>query len=128
MKIAIPTQDNIVDSHFGHCEYYTIYTIDENKQVINKELMPSPQGCGCKSNIAGVLRQQGVTLMLAGNMGEGAFQMLQMSGIDVIRGCSGNTDSLLKEYIEDKLSDNGILCSHHGHGNGHDHEGHSCNH
>jgi len=125
MKIAVPTQNNSVDGHFGHCEYYTIYTIDENKNVVNKELMPSPEGCGCKSNIAGVLRQMNVALMLAGNMGEGAFNMLQMHGIQVIRGCSGNTDDVVANYLEDKLMDNGILCSHHGH----NHEnGHTCNH
>jgi len=89
--------------------------------------MPSPQGCGCKSNIAGVLRQMDVSLMLAGNMGEGAFQMLQMHGIQVIRGCSGDTDALLKEYLEDKIIDNGKLCSHHSHGHNHEH-GHQCNH
>jgi len=127
MKIAVPTQNNSVDGHFGHCEYYTIYTIDENKNVVNKELMPSPEGCGCKSNIAGVLRQMNVSLMLAGNMGEGAFNMLQMQGIQVIRGCTGNTDDVLTKYLEDKLMDNGILCSHHGRNHEHGH-GHSCNH
>jgi len=127
MKIAVPTQNNSVDGHFGHCEYYTIYTIDENKNVVNKELMPSPEGCGCKSNIAGVLRQMNVSLMLAGNMGEGAFNMLQMQGIQVIRGCTGNTDDVLTKYLEDKLMDNGVLCSHHGHNHEHGH-GHSCNH
>ena len=125
MKIAVPTKDQVVDNHFGHCEYYTIYSIDENKNVIKKELMPSPQGCGCKSNIAGVLRQMDVSLMLAGNMGEGAYQMLQMQGIQVIRGCNGDTDVLLKEYLEDKIIDNGKLCSHHGHNH---EQGHQCNH
>jgi len=60
-------------------------------------------------------------------MGEGAFNMLQMQGIQVIRGCSGNTDEVVEKYLEDKLMDNGVLCSHHGHGHDHDH-GHSCNH
>lgn len=125
MKIAIPTQNNLVDGHFGHCEYYTIYNLNENKQVVQKELMPSPQGCGCKSNIAGVLKQQGVSLMLAGNMGEGAFNMLQMQGIQVILGCSGDTDTVIKNYLSDNLTDNGVTCSHHGHNHNH---GHSCNH
>lgn len=124
MKIALPTQNNAVDGHFGHCEYYTIYTI-ENNSIVNKELMPSPQGCGCKSNIAGVLKQQGVSIMLAGNMGEGAFNMLQIQGIQVIRGCSGDTDSVIKDYLNNSLEDNGVMCSHHGHNHNH---GHSCNH
>lgn len=129
MKIAIPTRNNVVDDHFGHCEFYTIYTIGENKSITNKEILPSPQGCGCKSNIAGVLRQLNVSLMLAGNMGEGAFQMLNRFGIEVVRGCSGDTDNIIKEYLDDKLMDNGKLCSHnHEHGHGHGHEGHQCNH
>ncbi|MGE0088119.1 MAG: NifB/NifX family molybdenum-iron cluster-binding protein [Bacteroidales bacterium] len=127
MKIAIPTRNNMVDDHFGHCENYTIYTIDDNKNVTNKEIMKSPEGCGCKSNIAGVLSQQGVFLMLAGNMGEGAFQMLSRFGIQVIRGCSGNTENLIKEFLSDKLIDNGQLCAHH-HGHDHNGEGHQCNH
>ena len=83
MKIAIPTRDNMVDSHFGHCESYTIYTIDDNREITGKESLPSPQGCGCKSNIASVLQQMGVTVMLAGNMGDGAFNVLNLHGINV---------------------------------------------
>lgn len=127
MKIAIPTRGNMVDDHFGHCEYYTIYTVDNNKKVEKKELLESPQGCGCKSNIAGVLKQMDVSLMLAGNMGEGAFQMLNSFGIQVVRGCSGNTDELVKQFLDDRLIDNGKLCAHH-HGADHNHEGHQCNH
>ena len=71
MKIAIPTRDCRIDDHFGHCDHYTIYTI-ENKTIAAREELPSPQGCGCKSGIAADLQRLGVTAMLAGNMGEGA--------------------------------------------------------
>ena len=88
MKIAIPTRDGRIDDHFGHCDHYTIYTI-ENKTVISREELPSPQGCGCKSGIAADLQRLGVTVMLAGNMGEGAKNKLEAHGIAVVRGCSG---------------------------------------
>ena len=55
MKIAIPTRENAVDNHFGHCEYYTILTVGQDNQILSSETIPSPQGCGCKSNIAGEL-------------------------------------------------------------------------
>jgi len=67
--IAIPTRDGMVDDHFGHCAYYTIVTINEQNQVLKQERMDSPEGCGCKSNIASVMQEMGITLMLAGNMG-----------------------------------------------------------
>ena len=56
MKIAVPTRENVVDDHFGHCAYYTLFTVDDDKNITNIETLPSPQGCGCKSNIASVLK------------------------------------------------------------------------
>jgi predicted Fe-Mo cluster-binding NifX family protein len=56
MKIAVPvTSTNQVDEHFGHCEFYSIYTVSEKNEITKIETIPSVQGCGCKSNIAGVL-------------------------------------------------------------------------
>ena len=112
MKIAVPTRNNVVDDHFGHCAYYTIYTIEDNR-VVAKETMPSPEGCGCKSNIAPVLHEMGVVLMLAGNMGEGAKNVLGRNHIEVIRGCSGSTDELVEAYLRGEVKDNGEVCHHH---------------
>ena len=88
MKIALPTRGDSIDSHFGHCEYYTIYTVQDSK-IISEEMLSSPPGCGCKSNIASVLAKMDVHMMLAGNMGDGAVTVLNNSGIDVVRGCEG---------------------------------------
>jgi len=116
-KIAIPTRGNRIDDHFGHCEHYTIYTINGNR-IVGRETLQSPEGCGCKSNIASILRQQGVGLMLAGNMGQGAFQVLAAQGIDVIRGCSGETDKVMELYLEGRLTDSGQGCQNHEHHHG----------
>lgn len=112
MKVAVPTRNENVDDHFGHCEYYTIFTI-ENKKVINEEVIQSPEGCGCKSNIAPILAGMGVKMMLAGNMGMGALNVLNMSGIEVIRGCSGNVKEVINEYMKGSVSDSGIGCHSH---------------
>ena len=83
-KLAIPTREGRVDDHFGHCDHYSVFTIDDNKQVVSTERLDSPQGCGCKSNIASVMQQMGITMMLAGNMGMGAFNKLSAHGISVM--------------------------------------------
>lgn len=124
MKIAVPTRDNFVDSHFGHCEAYTVFTINENKQIEKAEMLPSPQGCGCKSNIAGVLREKGVSILLAGNMGGGALNVLSNHGIQVYRGCSGDVQQVVKSFLQGHVADLGVGCQHHEH---HD-DGHVCNH
>ena len=40
MKIAIPTKENMVDDHFGHCEYYTVLTIGQDNQILSSEMIP----------------------------------------------------------------------------------------
>jgi len=113
MKVALPSKNNEVDNHFGHCQYFTIYTL-ENKEVIAKERLDAPAGCGCKSNIASTLAQLGVTVMLAGNMGNGAVNILNNNGIQVVRGCSGTTEEVIKAWLADKITDSGEGCSDHG--------------
>jgi predicted Fe-Mo cluster-binding NifX family protein len=51
--------------------------------------------------------------MLAGNMGEGAKNVLESHEIKVIRGCSGNIDELVEAYLAGEVKDNGEACSHH---------------
>ena len=116
MKIAVPTRGGVVDNHFGHCDHYTIFTVNDG-EVKMKEILPSPQGCGCKSGVVFVLRQKGVQEMLAGNIGEGAKNVLESNEIKVIRGCSGDIDKLVSDYLAGNVVDNGEICNHHDCGN-----------
>ena len=84
--IAIPTRDSMVDDHFGHCAYYTVVT---------------------------VMQEMGITLMLAGNMGMGAYNKLSAHGIAVIRGCQGKVDDVLNAYLNGELKDSLESCDHH---------------
>ena len=128
MKIAVPvTANNQIDEHFGHCESYNVYTILENGEINGVENIPSPQGCGCKSNIAGVLAAKGVSIMLAAGIGGGAINVLNYSGIEVVRGCTGDAAETVKLFTSGKVTDSGNSCAtHHQHAQGGD--GHECNH
>ena len=116
MKIALPTMNNEVDSHFGHCAYFTVFTANEEKEIVAQELVESPKGCGCKSNIVQTLSQMGVNIMLAGNMGEGAVNVLNSQGIEVIRGCQGDVRTVTQNWLNGNLSDSGTACHAHEHG------------
>lgn len=115
MKIALPTRGNEVDDHFGHCEAYTVFSIDENKKIIGSEIIPSPQGCGCKSNIAAILKEKGVSIMLAGNMGNGALNVLMSNGIEVYRGNTGDVRKLTEAFLQGNVGDSGEGCKSHDH-------------
>ncbi len=74
MKIAVPVKNNLqVDDHFGHCEFYRVFSVSEVNKIVDIQTIDSPRGCGCKSDIARVLAFQGVTTMLAGGIGVGSF-------------------------------------------------------
>lgn len=122
-KLAVPiTKSNQVDDHFGHCEFYGVYTVSDNNEIVDVQTIKSEQGCGCKSNIAEVLSDKDVTIMLAGGIGAGAINVLNNWGIRVIRGCSGNAVDIVKQFVEGKISDSGESCLYHEH-----HNGNECN-
>ena len=124
MKIAVPTQENNqIDAHFGHCAFYTIYTVSDMNEITEKQMLPSPAGCGCKSNIAYDLSEMDVQLMLSGGIGEGAINKLASYNIQVIRNCEGDVDDLVNDYLAGNLKDGGSSCQSHAHG-----EEHVCSH
>jgi predicted Fe-Mo cluster-binding NifX family protein len=128
MKIAVPvTKENRIDDHFGHCESYGVFTISDKNEITEIKGVASPQGCGCKSDIASVLAADGVSVMLAGGIGGGAINVLNNSGIQVVRGCSGDAAEVVKLYLSGLVEDSGSSCHQHEqhHADGHEGE-HQC--
>ncbi|HAP44188.1 MAG TPA: hypothetical protein DD477_13810 [Spirochaetaceae bacterium] len=112
-NVAVPTRNGEVDAHFGHCEYFSVFEIDGGT-IKAERRVDSPDGCGCKSDIASVLAKDGVTLMLAGNMGDGAVRVLKANGIEVVRGTSGTARAVVEAWLAGTLQDSGIGCKEHG--------------
>ena len=109
-KIVLPVRDGRID-----------VTVGNAGEILGVEYMPSPQGCGCKSGVAAVFKEKGITVMLAGNMGMGALNKLNDNGITVVRGCNGPVMDVVNDYLAGRLSDSGESCRHH-----HEGEEHSC--
>lgn len=121
MKIAVPTKENNqIDAHFGHCEFYTIFLVSDQNEIISETILESPKGCGCKSNIAYDLAQMDVRIMLAGGIGDGAVNKLASQNIQVVRNCKGDVHQLVEEYLAGNIQDGGSNCASHAHEEGHD--------
>lgn len=128
LKIAVPTRNGHVDEHFGHCEAFQIYSV-ENSAITAEETYAPPPACGCKSNLVGSLKEMGVDTVIAGNMGNGAAANLQRSGIDAIRGATGDPKEAVLAFLQGTLRNRqDLFCGqgHGGGGHGHGH-GHGCN-
>ena len=121
MKIAIPSRDGVVDEHFGHCKEFLIYRVEKGT-LVEEQAVPSPADCGCKSGIAAVLARSGVTHLVGGHTGEGAFRVLQAQGIKVVRGASGPARAAAESFVAGGFSDSSEGCAGHGQA------GHGCAH
>lgn len=122
-RIAIPTHNEMVEQHFGHSKEYTILSIDNYRNVVHSETIPVKDSV-CKSDMAALLKQKGVTALLVGGMGTGAYQAFQRYGINVVRGCNGNVLEVVKNYLAGKIQDSNTACTHDHHHN----EFHDCKH
>lgn len=88
MKIAVPSQapgglHAHLSAHFGHCEFYTLVTV-EGQDITAVEILPNKghvQG-GCM-NIVNLLSKAGVQALLAGGMGARPLAGFQRMGIKV---------------------------------------------
>lgn len=115
MKIAVPSKDGIVDAHFGHCAYFSVFTVEEGA-ITEEGRLEAPEACGCKSGIAGELARLGVKRLLAGNIGEGAVRVLTSYGIEVLRGASGEVRPAVEDYLAGKPFASGAGCAEHHEG------------
>lgn len=99
-KIAVPTKDSSVDPHFGHCDQFTIFTV-EDSVIKSQETISSDGQWGCKSGIAAILARKGVKVLLAENIGEGALRVFAARGISIVRGIHGPVRKVVEDYLSD---------------------------
>ncbi len=125
MRIAIPTEGTNVSSHFGKCEQFTIAEI-VNSKVQSKSIIST---IGNQHGLLpGFLANNGVSVVIAGGMGDGAKQNLIANNIEIITGANGNIDEVLDLYLSGNLKSSNIGCVGHEHSHNHGESGCSCGH
>ncbi|WP_053185802.1 NifB/NifX family molybdenum-iron cluster-binding protein [Sunxiuqinia dokdonensis] len=98
IKIAIPSKANQVDSHFGHCEYFSIVELNDQLETTRQYTMNATENCGCKSNLAQDMAAEGVSILLAGGIGQGAINKLKSANIEVLAGFSGAIEEVVERW------------------------------
>ena len=83
MKIAIPMSGEELSAHFGHCDKFALLEV-EGKEIARQTLaVPPPHEPGL---LPKWLKEQGVTLVIAGGMGQRAQSLFSENGIEVVCG------------------------------------------
>ena len=110
MRVAVPTAEGVLCSHFGHCEKFALLAIEDG-QIVNVDwLTPPPHEPGV---IPKWLAQQGANTIIAGGMGSRAQGLFQGFGIEVVVGAQNLTpEQLVQQYLAGTLQTGENVCDH----------------
>ena len=118
IRIAIASEGKNVTEHFGHCEAFLVYDV-ENGKIIKEESLPNP---GHKPGfLPNYLADRGVNVIISGGMGGGAVDIFNERNVEVIVGASGDAKIAVEKYLNGELKTTGSICHEHQH---HDECGH----
>ncbi len=121
MKIAVTYENGQIFQHFGHTEFFKLYTVENGAVADSRVISSGGEGHGA---LAGLLREQGVDTLICGGIGGGARQALTAAGIQLYGGVSGQADEAVQALLNGTLRyDPDVQCRHHEGEGGH---GHSC--
>ncbi len=102
MRIAVAVTGDVISDHFGHCENYQVFEL-ENGEIIKEENHKNPghaPGITPPVFVAGL----NVEAAIGGTVGQGAVDVMKEAGVDVILGVSGDPRTAAKDYAAGKLS------------------------
>lgn len=124
MKIAVTYENGQVFQHFGHCENFKVYHVEDGKVISSEVISAVGSGHGA---LAGFLKEHDVQILICGGIGGGARNALAEAGIQLYPGVVGDADASVDGLLSNSLVYNpDTMCSHHHHEEGHTCGSHSC--
>ena len=109
MKIAVTYENGAVFQHFGHTEQFKIYEAENG--AVQSSAVISTEGVGHEA-LAGLLKELGIDVVIAGGMGQGAMDALLYAGIETYTGVTGDADAAVEAYLKGELESEGVNCDH----------------
>jgi predicted Fe-Mo cluster-binding NifX family protein len=111
MKIAVTATQNSVDSsidmRFGRCPYYVIFDVEDGK-VKSHEIVENTAGRqmrGAGITAAQLVASKGVKVIITGNIGPKAYDVLSSTGIEIVTNASGNVKEAVEKYLSGEIEE-----------------------
>lgn len=108
-----------IDPRFGRCLYFVIVDSDTLAfEAVPNEAVNAPGGAGIQA--AQAIVNKGVNVVISGNIGPNAFQVLSTAGVKIATGAYGTVREAVAMYKSGKLSETGAstVTAHTGMGAG----------
>lgn len=110
MKIAVACDNKNVSEHFGHCEGFQLFTVEDGK-VTESQFYQNP---GHKPGfLPNFLYNLGANTVITGGIGGGAIDIFNEKNIEVISGATGDAGKAVDMYLLGKLKSTGSVCHEH---------------
>lgn len=107
MKIAAACDGKQIFEHFGHCENFRIFDVENGTITTETSILNPSHKPGFLPNF---LADQGVDVIIAGGMGSGAVDIFNERGIEVIVGAKGDPRAAAEAYLRGELKSTGSIC------------------
>lgn len=109
-RIAVPLENGILCSHFGHCQQFAIIDA-ETKKISGVELItPPPHEPGL---LPAWLAGKGITDVIAGGIGQRAINLFNQQKINVFVGAPlKKAGDLVTDLLNDTLVAGANYCDH----------------
>ena len=109
-RIAIPLENVILCSHFGHCQQFAIVDAENNSISGETLITPPPHEPGL---LPAWLAEKGVTDVIAGGMGQRAIGLFNHQNINVFVGAPiKNPKELANDLLNNMLAAGANYCDH----------------
>jgi len=96
--------DATVDSRFGRCRYFVILDSDTMEhEILENASVAASSGAGIQA--AQTIVNKGVEVVITGNVGPNAFQVLSSAGVKVATGASGIVRDVVEKYEKGELKE-----------------------
>ena len=108
--IAIPLENGILCSHFGHCQMFAIVKVKDGKIIEIREELPPEHVPGLYPRW---VAQFGVSDVIAGGMGQQAIALFHEQGINTFVGAPQNAaKELVEDFLKGSLQLTANYCNH----------------
>ena len=119
MKIAMPYNEGRVNEHFGQSREFAIYLVEGGK-IADSKIINSQDFCHNHEGLAGLLKDEGVEVVITGGIGYSMVSALQLQGFKIVTGASGDAARVAENFARGSLVTSNIdICGcggneHHG--------------
>ena len=112
MRYAVPITDGKLSEHFGRCNQFAFFDVDETRNAIVKKEIVTPPGYE-PGILPAWLAEEGVSVVIANGVGSRAQSLFKENHIEVITNAvEDDPEKAVLGYRKGTLATGDNLCDH----------------